>query len=53
MNRVCVGCVAVRPDPDAETELVVGLGAVVAEVVDDVWVLAVPPLSVGWTLIAG
>lgn len=40
-------------DPDAETEVVVGGWAVLAAVVDEVWVLAVPPLSVGWTLIAG
>jgi hypothetical protein len=32
---------------------VVGVGAVLADVFDELWVLAVPPLSVGWTLIAG
>jgi hypothetical protein len=40
-------------DPDAETDVAVGVGAVLAEVFDELWVLAVPPLSVGWTLIAG
>jgi hypothetical protein len=37
-------------DPEAETAVVVGLGAVVAEVVDDVSVLEVPPFTVGCTL---
>ena len=40
-------------DPDAETAVVAGLGAVVAEVVDDVSVLEVPPFTVGCTLNCG
>jgi hypothetical protein len=40
-------------DPEAETGVVVGTGDVLAEVFDELWVLAVPPASVGWTLIAG
>lgn len=46
-------------DPEAETAAVVGLGAVVAAVVDDVSVLDVPPFTVGctlnwgWTLMIG
>jgi hypothetical protein len=46
-------------DPELETDAVVGLGAVVAEVVDDVSVLDVPPFTVGctlnwgWTLMMG
>ena len=37
-------------DPEAETAVVGGLGAVTAEVVDDVSVLDVPPFTVGCTL---
>jgi hypothetical protein len=37
-------------DPEAVTAEVVGLGAVTAEVVDDVSVLDVPPFTVGCTL---
>ena len=40
-------------DPEAETGVVVGTGAVLEDVFDELWVLAVPPASVGWTLIAG
>jgi hypothetical protein len=40
-------------DPEAETAVVGALGAVVAEVVDDVSVLEVPPFTVGCTLNCG
>ena len=40
-------------DPEEDTAVVVGLGAVVADVVDDVSVLEVPPFTVGCTLNCG
>ena len=40
-------------DPLAETEVAVGVGVVTADVVDDVSVLDVPPLTFGVLLIWG
>ncbi len=37
-------------DPEADSAVVVKLGAVLAEVLEDVSVLEVPPFTVGWTL---
>jgi len=40
-------------DPADETDVEGVVGAVLADVFDELCVLEVPPLTVGWTVIAG
>jgi hypothetical protein len=40
-------------EPEADAVVAAVVGAVLADVFDELWVLDAPPLTVGWTAIDG